>query len=172
MREHCTQSLWSHTGTAIWWSWHVPIGTTDCSACNQSIPQLTNIYWTPRKHPGSHCPHQLFLRAVQSLLTPLRVFRLAPAPIKSILYIETRVDFPKIYKLDQVADLLKMLRLMISVQIKPTLPSMTEEVNHNLTPAWPCFPIAPASDTPHSTWPQYTSLSGASEECLRVLALA
>ena len=58
----------------------------------------------------------------------------SPTPIKLVLYIEARVDFPKIYKLDQVTDLFKRLRLIISIQIKPTLPSMTKEVNHDLTP--------------------------------------
>lgn len=51
--------------------------------------------------------------------------RLTPAPVKSILYIETRVDFPKIYKLDQVIDLFKVLWRMIRIQIKPTFPSTT-----------------------------------------------
>lgn len=91
--------------------------------CNQSIPQLTSIYGTPRRQPGSRCPHRLFLRGMRSLLTPLCVFPLAPAPIRSILSIETRVSFPKIHKLDQVTDLLKMLGLAISLQMKPTSPS-------------------------------------------------
>lgn len=59
---------------------------------------------------------------MQNLLTCLSAFRLASAPVKSVLYIEPRVNFPKIYKLDQVIDLLKMLCLMISIQIRPTLP--------------------------------------------------
>ena len=62
---------------------------------------------------------------MQNLLTPMPGLRLTPAPVKSILYIETRVDFPKIYKLDQVIDLFKVLWRMIRIQIKPTFPSTT-----------------------------------------------
>lgn len=44
---------------------------------------------------GSHCPHRLFVRIMQNLLTSWSAFRLAPDPIKSILYTEARMISPK-----------------------------------------------------------------------------
>lgn len=79
--------------------------------------------------------------------------RLTPAPVKSILYIETRVDFPKIYKLDQVIDLLKMLWLVIRIQIKPTLVArLKRKVAVWLLPdsASPLL-LVQSPDTPHAT---------------------
>lgn len=50
---------------------------------------------------GSHCPHGLFVRIMQNLLTSWSAFRLAPDLIKSILYTEARMISPKYTNLDR-----------------------------------------------------------------------
>lgn len=64
---------------------------------------------------GSHCPHWLFVRITQNLVTSWSAFRLAPDPIKSILYTETRMISPKIYKFNQVTDTLEMPWMMFDI---------------------------------------------------------
>lgn len=69
---------------------------------------------------GSHCPHRLFVRIIQNLLTSWSAFRLAPDPIKSILYTEARMIPPKIYKFNQVTETLEMPWLMFGILMQST----------------------------------------------------